>query len=88
MTNLTRRSFLQRTPVTAATLSVLPAMPALAAIRRPSQMPAPRPSAASSGSMVIHVNNVATGEMSVLVGAREVSLRDPRLVAYFIEAAR
>jgi hypothetical protein len=38
--------------------------------------------------MVIHVNDVATGEMSVLVGAREVVLRDPRLVAYFIEAAR
>ena len=88
MAKLTRRSFLQQTPVGAATLSVLPAMPALAPIGRSPQAAAPRLSAASSGSMVIHVNDVATGEMSVLVGAREVVLRDPQLVAYFIEAAR
>ena len=87
MTKLTRRSFLQRAPVTAATLSLLPAMPALAAIRPP-QAPAPRLSAVSSGSMVIHVSDAAKGEMTLLVGAREVVLRDPRLVAHFIEAAR
>ncbi len=88
VTNLTRRSFLQRTPVTAATLSVLPAMPALAAIGHPAEAAGPRPSAGDAGSMVIHVNDVATGSMTLLIGAREVSLRDPRLVAYFIEAAR
>ena len=88
MPSLTRRSFLQRTPVTAATLSVLPAMPALAAIRRSPQVVRPRLSAGSPRSMVIHVNDVAKGEMTVLVDAREVVLRDPRLVAYFIEAAR
>jgi hypothetical protein len=38
--------------------------------------------------MVIHVNDVATGEMTLLVGAREIVLRDPRLVARFLEAAR
>jgi hypothetical protein len=85
---LTRRSFLQRAPVTAATLSALPAMPALAAIRRPPQAPAPGLPAASAGSMVIHVNDVAKGEMTLLVGARQIVLRDPRLVAHFIEAAR
>ena len=87
MTNLTRRSFLQNTPVTAATLSVLPAMPALAARRHSSETASPRSSAGSVGSMVIHVNDVATGEMTLLVGAREVSLRDPALVARFMEAA-
>ena len=88
MSKLTRRSFLQHTPVTAATLSVLPAMPALATPRHTPEAAAPRSSAAGAGSMVIHVNDVATGEMTLLVGAREVSLRDPALVAYFIEAAR
>jgi hypothetical protein len=87
VTSLTRRSLLQRAPVTAATLSVLPAMPALAAIRRPPQAPAPRLPAASPRSMVIHVNDVAKGEMTLLVGAREIVLRNPQLVARFIEAA-
>jgi hypothetical protein len=87
MTDLTRRSFLQNTPVTAAALSVLPAMPALAAPRRPTEAAA-QGSASGTSSMVIHVNNVATGEMTLLVGARAVSLRDPLLVKRFIEAAR
>ncbi|MBV8504947.1 MAG: hypothetical protein JOZ11_03945 [Alphaproteobacteria bacterium] len=87
MTNLSRRSFLQDIPVTAASLSVLPAMPALATPRHAPEAAAPR-SASGTGSMVIHVNDVATGEMTLLVGAREVSFRDPGLVAYFIEAAR
>jgi hypothetical protein len=87
VTQLTRRSFLQQTPVTAAVLSVLPAMPALAATRRPPPA-APPMAAASTGSMVIHVNNVATGEMTVLVGTRAIVLRDPRIVASFIKATR
>ena len=88
MTNLTRRSFLQRTPVTAATLAVLPAIPALAATGRQPKAAALRSSSMGPNSMVIHVNDVATGAMTLLVGAREVVLRDPRLVAYFVEAAR
>jgi hypothetical protein len=82
VTKLTRRSFLQRTPVSAATLGLLPAMPALAAIRQPPEVPAPPP----SGSMVIHVSDVTTGEMTLLVGEREYALREPRLVAGLIEA--
>jgi hypothetical protein len=87
MTKLTRRSLLQKTPATAAMLSLLPGLPADAAIRRSRQAAASRPAAASAGSMVIHVNDVATGAMTILVGAREIRLRDPRLVARFVEAA-
>ena len=86
MTNLTRRSLLQHAPATAATLSILPAMPALAAPRHSSEAATHR-SASATGSMVIHVNDIATGEMTLLVGAREVSLIDPALVARFMEAA-
>lgn len=88
MTKLTRRSFLQQTPVSAATLSLLPAMPDLAAAPHSPRTVAPQLAATATGSMVIHVNDVATGEMTLLVGAREVVLRDPRLVARFVEAAR
>jgi hypothetical protein len=36
--------------------------------------------------MVIHVKDVATGEMTLLAGSREFVLRDPRLVARLIQA--
>jgi hypothetical protein len=85
VTNLTRRSLLQHAPATAATLSILPAMPALAAPRHSSEAATHR--STSTRSMVIHVNDIATGEMTLLVGAREVSLIDPALVARFMEAA-
>ena len=88
MKTLTRRSLLQQTPVTAAALSLLPAMPALAAIRHSPKAAAPNLSAASTGSMVVHVNNVATGEMTLLVDTRAVVLRDPRIVACFLDATR
>ena len=88
MPKLTRRSFLQQTPISAATLSLLPAMPAMAAVRRSPKAAARRLSAASTGSMVVHVNNVATGEMTLLVGARQIVLRDPRIVACLIAATR
>jgi hypothetical protein len=86
--DLTRRSFLQNAPATAATLSVLPVMPTLAASHHLPEGAAPNPPVTGTGSMVIHVNNVATGQMTLLVGARAVSLRDPRLVARFMQAAR
>ena len=88
MAKLTRRSFLQSTPVTAATLSLLPTVPALAAIRHAPEASAPPFSAVPTDSMVVHVNNAATGEMTLLVGARQVVLRDPRIVARLREAAR
>lgn len=90
MTKLTRRSFLQQTPVSAATLTLLPAMPALAGIRYSPEAAAPHLSAEPTGSnsIVVHVSNPATGEMTLLVGARAIVLRDPRIVARLVEATR
>jgi hypothetical protein len=85
---LTRRSLLQQTPVTAAALSLLPAMPALGAVRHSPEAVAPQPSAASSASMVVHVSDVATGEMTLLLGARAIAFHDPRLVGLLIEASQ
>jgi hypothetical protein len=83
---LTRRSLLQQTPISAAALSLLSAVPALAAF--PRSPAAPQLSATSTGSMVVRVHNGATGEMTLLVGAREIVLRDTRLAASLIGATR
>jgi hypothetical protein len=88
VTQLTRRSFLQRTPVSAAAFGLLPALPVLAGIRRSPVAAAAQSPASSAEAMIVHVNNVATGEMTLLVGTRAIKFRDPRMVACFIEATR
>lgn len=89
MTKLTRRSFLKQSSAGAATLGLLPAIPAaLATISQTAQAAVPELSPASTGPMVAHVSNVATGEVTLLVGAREIVFRDRRLVARLIKAAR
>ncbi len=88
MTKLTRRSFLKQSSAGAATLGLLPAIPALATISRTPEAAVPELSAASAGPMVAHVSNVATGEVTLLVGAREIVFHDRRLVARLIKASR
>jgi hypothetical protein len=88
VTKLTRRSFLKQTSVSAATIGLLPAIPALATIPHAAETAAPEMSATSTGPMVVHVSDVAKGEVTLLVGAREIVFRDRRLVARLIKAAR
>jgi hypothetical protein len=89
MTDLTRRSFLKQTSVGAATLGLLSSLPALAAIPDSPQATNPGvPAAAFSGPMIAHVRDVATGEVALLVGAREIIFHDPQLVARLMKAAR
>jgi hypothetical protein len=38
--------------------------------------------------MVVHVSDVAAGEITLLVDAREIVFRDPEIVARLIKAAR
>jgi hypothetical protein len=88
MTNLNRRSFLKQTSVGAATLGLLSSLPALAAISDSPQATKPEvPAAAFSGPMIAHVSDVATGEVALLVGAREIIFHDPQLVARLMKAA-
>jgi hypothetical protein len=86
VTSQTRRAFLQDVPLGAAALGVLPAMPVPAAAR-PLPAAAVLHPAAAGRSMIIHVNDVESGRMTLLVGPREVTLRSPQLVARFVEAA-
>jgi hypothetical protein len=88
VTKLTRRSFLKQTSASAATLSLLPAIPALATISHSPEATMPLLPAESTGPIVVHVSNVGTGEITLLVGAREIVFHDPELVARLIKAAR
>jgi hypothetical protein len=87
MTDLNRRSFLKQTSVGAATLGLLSSVPALAVI---SESPHAIPEVADTtvnGPLVAHVSDVATGEVALLLGSREITFRDPQLVARLIKAA-
>ena len=89
MTDLNRRSFLKQTSVGAATLGLLSSLPALAAIPDSPQATKPEvPAAAFGGPLIAHVSDVATGEVTLLVGAREIISHDPQLVARLTKAAR
>jgi len=87
--------FLQQTPIGAATFALLPAIPAAAlgtagpsAVMQKLPVPAPGRSAKKPpGSMVVHVTDAVTGEMTLFAGTREIALRDPRLIAHFVAAA-
>ena len=84
---LTRRSFLKQTSAWTAALGLLPAVSSLAAIPY-SMRPVPELPAKFPGPLILHVSNVAAGEMTLLVGAREVVFRDPEVVARLLKAAR
>ena len=87
MTKLTRRSFLKQTSATAATFSLLPAMPALAASSRSAEAVVPKLRAPFSGPLVVHVSDVATGEITLFATDQEIVFRDPQIVARLIKAA-
>ena len=88
MTDLNRRSFLKQTSVGAATLGLLSSLPALAVISESPQDTVPEVAAtAFSGPLIAHVSDVATGEVALLLGSREIIFRDPQLVARLMKAA-
>jgi tetrahydromethanopterin S-methyltransferase subunit C len=90
MADLTRRGFLQTGMATGAasigtiTLGSGLAAAALATVG----VTAAELSARSNGQpLVAYVRDAARGEMTVLLGHREVSLRDPDLVLRLLKAA-
>jgi hypothetical protein len=89
MAKLTRRGFIRRTSIGAATIGALAAAPGLAAAQA---SPRARISDLSTAELheplVAHVRNAALGEIALLVGTREVIVRDPELVVRLVKAAR
>ena len=101
MSELSRRVFLKggtAAVVAAGTLSALPGLPALVgAVETQGPADAGEAQAAlaegeSSLSMteplVAHVRDVATGEIGLFSGTREITVLDPRLAAALVRAVR
>jgi hypothetical protein len=88
VTKLTRRSFLKQTSASAAALSLLPAVPALAVFSHSAKAPVTDFSATVTHPMVAHVTDAALGEITLLVEDQEIIFRDPQTVARLIKAAR
>ncbi|GAC1437036.1 MAG: hypothetical protein NVSMB65_11200 [Chloroflexota bacterium] len=90
MAKLTRRGFIRKTSAGAATLGALAAVPGLV----DSVQAAPQSSAEAltpggpHGPLVAHVRNVTTGEIALLVGTREIIVRDHDLVRRLVKAAQ
>ena len=89
MAKLTRRGFIKKTSVGAATLGALVAVPRLAEVdAAPQPHAAGGPTAGHHEPLLAHVRNRATGEIALLVGTREVVIHDRELVMRLVKAAQ
>lgn len=89
MANLTRGRFLKQGSATVAGVAaagVLAGAPHLTAHAAPALSVGERP--AVQGPLVAHVRDIASGEVALMVGAREVVVHDHELVARLLKAAR
>ena len=95
MPKVSRRGFIVKTSASMATLGMFAAAPVLAveselpAITTPATSVAPALStdaAAITEPVIAHVSNLATGEISLLVGTQEIVYRDPELVQRLLRA--
>ena len=89
MAEVTRRGFIKKTSVGAAALGTLAVVPGMTAAHAAAGHPASGLTAEELREpLVAHVRNVATGEIAVLVGEREVIIQDRELAARLARAAR
>lgn len=88
MTKLTRRGFLGKTSAGAATIGALLALPGLAEASPSRRTDFHLTQEELAGPVVVHVRDLATGELAILVGTREVLIHDREFVTRLGEAAR
>jgi hypothetical protein len=92
MTEVSRRSFLIRSSATlaaAGAVAVIPAGAVRLADSKKQAYPELTPEESSAlQSLVVHVANPATGELSVMFGTEEVRIKDHRLIAQLASAIR
>jgi hypothetical protein len=93
MNGATRRTFLKTTGAGAAAVgaaALVPATPASATTGENSAVATPvlDAPATASGSLVAYVHDVASGEVSVMVEGREVTVTDHQLVAKLAQVLR
>jgi len=94
MAKLTRRDFIGQTTASVATIGVLAAVPTLAAAPEMTDVVASDAAAAElsattfSEAVVAHVSNLASGEITLMSGTKEIIVRDTELVMRLLKAVR
>ena len=95
MAKLTRRGFIGQTTASVATIGVLVAVPTLAAAPEMTDVVTSDSAAAAelsattfSESLVAHVSDLASGEVTIMSGTKEFILRDTDLVMRLLKAVR
>jgi hypothetical protein len=89
MAKLTRRDLIKQTSAGAAALGALAAVPGLAGVQgAPEAHGAGLSAADRNGPLVAYLRDVAKGEIGLLVGTREIIVRDPELVQRLLRAAQ
>ena len=89
MAKLTRRDLIKQMSAGAAALGALAAVPGLAGAQgAPEAHAAGLSSTDRDGPVVAYVRDVAAGEIGLLVGTREIIVRDRELVQRLLKAAQ
>lgn len=89
MAKVSRRGFIMKTSMGVATMGLFAAAPTLATEPEATDAAVTELStsaAAISEPLIAHVSNLATGEISLLVGTQEIIYRDPELVLRLLRA--
>ena len=94
MAKLTRRGFIGQTTASVATIGVLATIPTLAAAPEMTDAVASDVAATElstttfSEPLVAHVSDLASGEVTIMSGTKEIILRDADLVMRLLKAVR
>jgi len=92
MENLTRRLFFKQASLGVATTGILAVAAPLAAnsaeLPQAATVAELSSTAALPENMIAHVRNVATGEVSLMVGTQEIVYHDPELVARLLRSVQ
>jgi hypothetical protein len=89
MAKLTRRDLIKQTSAGAAALGALAAVPGLSRAQgAPEAHAAGLAVADGNGPLVAYLRDVAVGEIGLLVGTREIIVRDRELVQRLLRAAQ
>jgi len=91
MSDMDRRSFLTRGSMIVAAAGAVAAVPGVAdgLVAGEADVPAVEGEAGTLAEpLVAHVRDLATGEIGVFTGTREVVLRDPGLAGRLFQASR
>lgn len=90
MEKLTRRLFFKEASLGVATTGILAVTPALttdsAEIPEATTPLAELSASGLPANLIAHVRDIATGEISLMVGTQEIVYRDPELVARLLRA--